>query len=137
LKATVRDHYWHKEGLRRERERGETFKKRKRDVLERIREAKRSVRDDSYFRFGDDGYIKIVVARKDYRCCGYDCQKIIGEGTKHFTTLPEHRMDSWWKACSLKCAINAESIQSSNEYVVTVRPYHKLSKNVVDPTIRR
>jgi len=143
MKATSLAIWSHKEDLQRNREDGYTYKQsynqRKRDTLKGIAVAKRQLKLNKKFgRSYDITGIRILEAKKNYRCCGYNCPKIIAKGTKHFSTQPKYPMDLWWKACSLKCAINADPIQDSNDYVLLrITSKHKLAKDVVDPTIRR
>ncbi len=82
-----------------------------------------------------NGEIRILEAKKNYRCCGFDCRKIIAKGTKHYSSFPKYQADSWFKACSFKCAVNAEVIHDSNDYVILkINSKHKLARNAEYPS---
>ena len=76
---------------------------------------------------------RLVKAMKNYRCCGFNCKKIIKKGNRHYMRMPHHPADSWWRACSVKCCATAVDVYSSNEIAVyTITKRHKIAEDL-DP----
>lgn len=76
---------------------------------------------------------RLVKAMKNYRCCGFNCNKIIKKGNRHYMKMPHHPADSWWRACSIKCCATAVYVYSSNEIAVyTIRKNYKIAEDI-DP----
>jgi len=115
MKATESDKKYHRAEMRDE----ETTLK------EQIKEVKENLRRGSFYA------PKLVKAMKNYRCCGFNCIKIIKKGNRHFMKMPLHQGDSWWRACSIRCCANPTYVSDSSDIqLLKITEKHKIAKDL-------
>lgn len=59
--------------------------------------------------------VRVVLAKKNYRCCGVKCNKVIRKGTTHFMKKSNFPYDYFYRACSVKCANDVHEVNSAKD----------------------